>query len=65
MRSAATTRGQVEAGLLNGNDTIELIEIITERNLPDEFNGRYDGHANSRALRIPENTKRLKYLIQI
>ena len=35
----------------NGRRTIELTEIITERNLPDEFNGRYEWSGGSNTLR--------------
>ena len=35
----------------NGRHTIELIETVTERNLPDEFNGRYEWSGGRNTLR--------------
>ena len=48
---------------LNGKHTIELIETVTERNLPDEFNGTYEWPGGRNTLRNrfielgPERTK--------
>jgi len=36
---------------LNGKHRIELIETITERNLPDEFNGTYEWKGGRNTLR--------------
>ena len=36
---------------LHGKQKIELIETVTERNLPDEFNGRYELQGGTNTLR--------------
>lgn len=36
---------------LNGKQRVELIETVTERNLPDEFNGIYEWSSGSNTLR--------------
>ncbi len=36
---------------LNGKHRVELIETVTERNLPDEFNGRYEWPGGQNTLR--------------
>lgn len=35
----------------NGKQTVELIETVTERNLPDEFNGTYEWNSGKNTLR--------------
>ena len=35
----------------NGKHTIELFETVTERNLPDEFNGTYEWNGGKNTLR--------------
>lgn len=35
----------------NGKQTIELIETVTDRNLPDEFNGTYEWNGGKNTLR--------------